>query len=137
MSPMYDKKYLVLDNQAFGLGGDVFAQAAMGTAINFGVTPAGVAKGGRFGLHIVVTTAYVGTMTSCEIWIVTGDTTDPQTLLIGRYFAIAALSEGAHLFIPCPPTGLLQYASMWMDVNATPDAGAMTAWFGPDEDGAA
>ena len=134
--PIYDYKYLLLEAQALGNGGDEYAYTAKGNVINFGVTTPGLGKSGKFGLHVVLTTAYAGTMSVCEMWVVTGANATPTTKVIGRYFIVAELTIGKHFFIPCPPGSLLQYASMWLDVTGTPDAGAMTAWFGPDEDGA-
>ncbi len=134
--PMYDYKYLLLSAAALGNGGDEYAYTAKGNVINFGQTTPGEVQGGKFGLHCVLTTAYAGTMTTCEIWVVTGSGATPTTKLVGRYFAVADMTVGRHIYIAFPPTGILQYASMWIDVAGTPDAGAMTAWFGPDEDGA-
>ena len=133
--PIKDYEFQILDAQALGNGGDEYAYTSKGNVINFGVTTPRVEKGMKFGLHVVLTTAYAGTMTTCEMWIVTGANATPTTKVIGRYFAVADLTLGRHIFIPCPPGDLLQYASMWLDVTGTPDAGAMTAWFGPDEDG--
>ncbi len=133
--PINDYKLLVLDNQALSVGGaDAYAYTALGNVINFGVTQPDLAKAGKFGLHIVIETAYAADMTSCEIWIVHGSGATPTTKLSGRYFTVAQLSLGAHLFIPCAP-GLLQYASLYLDITGIPAAGAMTAYFGPDEDG--
>jgi len=133
--PINDYKFQILSADALGNGGDEYAYTSKGEVINFGITTPGVEGSGKFGLHCVLTTAYAGTMTACELWIVTGINATPTTKVIGRYFAVASMTLGRHIFIPCPPADLLQYASMWIDVTGTPDAGAMTAWFGPDEDG--
>ena len=132
--PMYDYKYLLCTALAFMTAGDEYAYT-VGNVVNFGVTEPDLAKAGKFGAHIVVTTAFATTMTSCQIWIVHGDGATPTTKLSGRYFAIAQLSEGAHLYIPCAP-GLLQYASIFgAPTGGNPGTGNLTAWFGQPDDG--
>lgn len=135
MSPMYDYKYLLLSDQSLMDGGAEYSYTSKGNVVNFGMTQPDLAKAGKFGLHIVITTKYETTMTACEIWIVHGSGATPTTRLVGRYFAIADMLAGKHFFIPCSP-GLLQYAALHgTPATGNPGSGKMTAWFGPDEDG--
>lgn len=132
--PQYDYELLVCETGAL-FTTDAYAYTAVGNVVNFGVTQPDCGKAGKFGLHVVINTAFTASLTSAQIWIVHGSGATPTTLLSGRYFTLAQLAlAGAHYFIPCAP-GLLQYASMYWDTTGTPGAGALEAWFGPDEDG--
>ncbi len=130
--PQYD--YLMLVCSAALYTTDAYAYTAVGNVVNFGITQPDLGKAGKFGLHVVITTAFTASLTDCVIWIVHGAGATPTTKLSGRYFTLAQLAVLTHYFIPCAP-GLLQYASLFWDTNGTPGAGALTAWFGPDEDG--
>ena len=145
--PMYDYDMLVCEKAAFT--SDAYAYTAVGNVVDFGATPSasttstfyplGVpkdpARKNDFGMHVIITTIFTASWTSALIWIVTGASTSPTTLLSGRFFTLAQLAVlGAHYYIPCAP-GLLQYASMYWDTTGTPGGGAITAYFGPDTDG--
>ncbi len=147
--PQYDYKMLVLSEAIIGAAADEYAYTTLGNVVDFGATPSastpsafyplGItkdpAKLNMFGLHVIITTAFLANLTSALIWIVHGTGATPTTLLSGRYFTLAQLAVlGAHYFIPCAP-GLLRYASLYFDLTGVPAGGAMTAYFGPDEDG--
>ena len=132
MSPMYDFKNLICSAQVLGNAGDEYTD----DEVNFGFASPNVGRGGKFGLHVVVTTTFTGLDSGANIWIAHGTATAPTTKSVGRFFAVADLIAGKHYFIPGPHS-ILQFARGLFDVvseNAT--AGAATMWFGPDEDGA-
>ncbi len=133
--PINDYKMRICTALAFMTAGNEYAYT-VDNVVNFGVTEPDLGKDGKFGAHLVITTTFATTMTSCEIWIVHGSGATPTTKLTGRYFAIADMPAGAHLYIPCAP-GLLQYASIYgLPTGGNPGTGNLTAWFGPDSDGA-
>jgi hypothetical protein len=131
--PIYDYKLL--------LDADFKAMAAGNTnsqnEINFGIAEPDVGKGGKFGVHVVITQAYTAVNSGAIIWVLHGAATSPDTKLIGRFLSQTQLGVlGAHYFMPCPPGTLLQYARLKHQIvseNAT--LGQMTTWFGPDSDG--
>lgn len=104
--------------------------------VNFGVTNPNVGRGGKFGLHVLVTTTYTDLTEGGIIWIVHGAATTPTTKHIGRFFAAADLVAGKHYYIPGGHS-LLQYArALFSKVTTDATLGNLTMWFGPDEDGA-
>ena len=131
MSPMYDYKFLVHSNAAIGAAADEYST----DEVNFGVANPDIGRGGKFGLHIVVTEAFAGIASGAVFWIIHGAATAPTTKHIGRFFTAAQLALGKHFFIPGGHT-LLQYARMLFDESEVTTAGKVTCWFGPDEDGA-
>jgi hypothetical protein len=100
----------------------------------------------RTGLHVVVTEAYNGPMTSATIFINTSATNAliTGTVLTERVFTVAQLAVlGAHYFIPLPPGGaasapnILEFLAAGITVaGGTPTTGSVDMWFGPDADGA-
>jgi len=131
---MYDYLHLLCEDQVLGNAGDEYTD----DEVNFGVTTPAVNKSGNFGLHMVVKTAYTGLDSGCILWIAHGAATAPTTKHTGMFIPVASLTLGAHFFIPCGSTPLLQYARALFEVvseNAT--AGASDIWFGPGPHGAA
>lgn len=127
---LYDYKY--------SLGAaKLFKDAVYSTdEVNFGVTNPNVGRSGMFGLHIVVTTAFVDATEGLYFWIINGAATAPTTKHIGRFIPLAQLTLGKHFFIPGGHT-LLQYARAYCEKHTTDEAtGQAVMWFGPDEDGA-
>lgn len=131
--PMSDKLLYLCDAQALGNAGSEYTD----DETNFGVTTPAANRGGKFGLHVVVTTAFATLTSGCIIWICHGASSSPTTKHTGMFIAVADLTAGAHFFIPCGSTPLLQYARGYFEVvseNAT--GGACDMWFGPGPDGA-
>ena len=128
--PMYDYKYL-LDTATVAADGTYTANE-----INFGVTNPNIGGTGKFGLHIIVTTAFANATEGMYCWVFHGAATTPTTRLVGRFFSLASLTAGKHYFIPMPKT-LLQYARAgWVKHTTDEATGVCTIYFGPDEDGA-
>lgn len=129
-----DRKYQLCSEQVLGNAADEYTD----DEVNFGVTTPAVNKSGNFGLHMVVTTAYTGLDSGANLWIVHGAATAPTTKHSAMFIPVASLTKGAHFFVPCGSTPLLQYARGLFDiVSEVATAGASTCWFGPGPDGAA
>lgn len=130
--PLYDYKFLLSDAQAVMTAADEYST----NYVDFGYADPNVGRGGKFGLHLVVTTAFTGLDSGCNVWIVDGTTTSPTTKTVARFLAVASLTAGAHFYIPGPHS-LQRYVRCYYDlVSEVATAGAFTAWLGPDEDGA-
>ena len=130
--PLYDYKFLLCEEQVLGNAADEYTD----DEVNFGVANPNVGRGGKFGLHIVITTTFTGLASGAIVWICHGAATAPTTKSVGRFFAASQLTAGKHYFIAGPKT-LLQYARGLFDiVSEVATAGAATMWMGPDEDGA-
>ncbi len=96
----------------------------------------GIAKGDKFGAHVVVVCGFVGATNGIDVSIVTGSSTSPNTNISTRRIPLASLVKNAHFFIPCAPEQLLQYAALkYMPVSGNTSTGTVTAWFGPGSDG--
>jgi len=131
---MYDKLMLLCTEQVLGNAADEYTDDP--GEINFGITTPAVNRGGNFGLHAVVTTAFTGMAEGAILWICHGAATTPTTKHTGMFVAVGDLKAGAHFFIPCGSTPLLQYARGLFDiVTNVATAGAMTMWFGPEDGG--
>ena len=131
--PMHDYKLVLADAQVLGNAADEYSD----DEANFGITTPGVNKSGNFGLHMVVTTAFTGLDSGAILWIMHGASTSPTTKHTGMFIAAADLVAGAHFFVPCGSTPLLQYARALFDiVNEVATAGAADLWFGPGPAGA-
>lgn len=129
--PMYDYLYLIEDAAAV-----LTSSEYSNVEIDFGRTTPNVGRGGKFGMHIVVTTTFAGLASGCKMWIAHGAATSPTVLSVGRFIAVADMVAGAHFYVPGPHS-LLRFArGRWEAVSAGASAGAISAWFGPDEDGA-
>jgi hypothetical protein len=106
--------------------------------INFGVTTPDVAKGDKFGLHFVINETFTtgSSLASLLVSIVTGSSSSPTTKLTSRTFLLADLAAGKHYYIPCYGK-VLQYLGFYAEPNTgTATAGQVSAWFGPNSDGA-
>ena len=126
--PMYDKLFLLADAQVFGNAADEYTD----DEVNFGVATPSVNVGNNFGLHVVVTTTFTGLDSGAIVWIMADSTTAPTVKHTGMFIPVASLVKGAHFFIPCGSTPLLQYARGLFDiVNEVATAGAATMYFGP------
>lgn len=127
---MSDYKFLLGSAQAFTTDGYSTDE------VNFGVTNPNPALSGKFGLHVVVTTAFTGLDSGVNIGVVHGASTAPTTKHTFRFVAVADLTLGKHIFIPLGGP-LLKYARMQFDaVSEAATAGALTSWFGPGPTGA-
>ena len=102
----------------------------------FGYADPNVGRGGKFGLHIVVITTYETLTSGGEIWVVhsTGGTSTERHM--GRWFAVASLTAGKHYFLPCGHSLKAYARAKFVKTTEDASAGALTLWFGPDEDGA-
>lgn len=130
---IYDKKYLLAEEQVLGDAADEYTE----DEVNFGVVAPNVNAGGNFGMHMVVTTAYTGLASGAILWCAHGAATAPTTKHTGMFIPVANLVAGAHFFIPIGSTPLLQFARGLFDiVSEVATAGASTIWFGPGPDGA-
>lgn len=130
--PIYDYKYLLTEAEAFTTA----AYTTDVTDIKFPVASPNWGRNEKFGLHIVVTTTFATLTSGVIIWLMQGAATSPTTKATGRFFSAAQLTAGKHYFIPGPAT-LLQFVRAYFDpVSEAATAGALTAWLGPDADGA-
>jgi hypothetical protein len=129
--PVYDYKYLVSDTlvvttDAFGL-----------YSLNTGETVPKLNKGGKFGLHVIVMTAFTGAASGVDFAVVISAADDIATSSIKHTVArvfIAALTKGAHIFIPLGSQPLLQYiGAAVLHVSEAVTAGAVTMYFGDAE----
>ena len=95
-------------------------------------TPA-LNRAGNFGLHVVVTTAFTGLDSGIYFWIIHGSATSPTTKHSALFVPVAALTAGAHFFIPAGVgVDLLQFMRGYKEpVSEAATAGATTSWFGP------
>lgn len=131
--PMYDYLYLIESDHA------VTTDDYSSDQIDFGYDNPNPGRGGKFGMHVVVTETFVNLNQGIILWIVTASTASPTESTdkhIGRFVPVAKMIVNAHFFIPGGHS-LARYARGWWDVVSTAaDGGKLTAWFGPDEDGA-
>lgn len=116
---------------AIGASGDEYSE----DELNFGVANPNIGRGNAaMGLHVLIMETF-NNLTSVLIGIVHGAATSPTTLLVQRYFALAALTARKHYFIPIPPSNL-QYVRAYFDLTGSnPTTGKVCMWIGPDVDG--
>lgn len=129
--PVYDYAFLLQSATAN-------TTAAVTTnEVDFGVTTPAVNQGGKFGLHVVVTTAFTSLTEGVVIWILhgsAGSLTTSSTKHTGMFIPVASLTLGAHFFIPCGSIPLLRYATaLWSPVSTAGATGATTMYFGDAE----
>ncbi len=128
--PMYDYLYLLEADHA------VTTDDYSTTSVDFGFDNPNSGRGGKFGMHVVVTTTFTDLDEGIILWIMTGSSADPTTKHIGRFIAVADMVAGAHFYIPGGHS-LGRYVRGWWDIVSTAaTAGKLTAWLGPDQDGA-
>lgn len=133
--PIYDS-LLLLDNSHH-----LYTSANYNSqyAINTGVTYPQLGVGGKFGVHVVVTQAFAGVTAGISVDVMTGTAATASTRLITRLLTSTELgTAGNHFFIPVPPANLAKYLRTKYRTGGTynASAGKVTAWFGPDNDGA-
>lgn len=122
-----DYKYLIETETAF-------TTAAYSTdAISHAQTTPALNRNGQFGLHLVVTTAFTGLASGLYLWIIHGAATAPTTKHSCLFIPVAAMTAGAHFFVPAGiGVDLLQFMrARYEPVSEAATAGAVTAWFGP------
>ena len=131
--PLQDNLHYLADAQVLGNAADEYTD----DEINFGMANPDVNKGGQFGVHMVVTTAFTGLDSGVILWAVHGAATTPTMKHTGMFIPVADLVAGAHFFVPLGSIPLLQYARGLFDiVNEVATAGAADIWFGPGPAGA-
>ena len=125
--PMYDYKYLLESDTA------ITADAYSTTEIDFGVTTPYV--GHNFGMHVIVTETFVGCV-SIDFKVMTGAATAPTVNVAAqRNVLLAALTKGAHFFIPVPPK-LEEFVRAYYVTNTDATAGKVTVYLGESGQGA-
>jgi hypothetical protein len=127
--PMYDYLYLLESDTA------ITVDAYSTSEVDFGVTNPNVAMNGNFGMHIIVTTSFVTTV-SIDFKAIDGAATAPTThILAQRNLLLADLVAGKHYYIPFPPS-MLRYVRAYYDVNTNATAGKVTVYLGEPGQGA-
>jgi hypothetical protein len=129
---MYEFKYLLSEAEAFTAA----AYTTNGnTDVDFGVTTPNINKGGMFGLHVVVTTAFTGAAEGCYFWLIHGAATSPTEAAgrhSGMYVPTAQLIAGAHFYVSFSSMPLLRYVRGYFEPHTNDaTAGAITAYLGP------
>lgn len=128
--PIYDYKYLLCEQANIKDGQYTTNQK------DFGYPNPNLGATGKFGLHVLVTTAVAGATEGIIIWVFHGAAENPTTKHVGRFFTLASLTAGKHYFIPIPKT-VNQYVRAGVAKVGANDVttGNFTMWLGPDEDG--
>ena len=131
--PLRDTLFDLCSAQVLGNAGDEYTD----DQANFGMANPKLNLGNKFGLHLIVTTAFTGLDSGAILWIAHAATENPTVKHTGMFIPVAELTAGAHFFIPCGSIPILQYARGLFEVvseNAT--AGAADCYFGPGPHGA-
>ena len=132
--PQYDYKYLLASALA------ITTEVVMTNEIDFGFATPAPNIGGKFGLHVVITTTFTGAASGVYFWILHGAATGLTTSSLkhtGMFVLTGAtLINGLHYFIPCGPyPPLLEFVGAKVTpVSEALATGALTAWFGTDVD---
>jgi hypothetical protein len=125
--PLSDARLWISDAQAMTGLGDTYSS----DEINFGIAKPKVGFGNKFGLHVIVTTAFTALTEGAIVWIIHGAATAPTAKHTGMFIPVSALTAGKHFFIPCGSYPVLQYVRALFDcVSTSVTAGAFSAWFG-------
>ena len=129
--PVYDYKYLLTDN------GIVTTDIVSTNTVNFGVAKPNVNKGGKFGLHIIITTAFTGAASGMDFSIVHSASDNLSTSSTKHTTARIQVSDctaGAHIFIPMASHTMLQYVgAVAAHVSEALTAGYVTMYLGDAE----
>lgn len=131
--PMYDYKFLLQSDTA------VTVDVMMTNEIDFGLTYPGVNKGGKFGMHVILTSTFTSLASGAIFWIMSSATsaiasTNYAAKHSGMYVPVADLVIGTHFFIPMGSGKMYQYnAGLFDAVTGSAVNGAFTAYFGDAE----
>jgi len=128
---MYDYSFLLQSDTANT------TDAVTTNEVDFGITTPAPNVGFKFGMHVVVTTAF-GALTEGVIWWIlhgsSGSLSTSSTKHTGMFVGVADMVKGANHFVPCGSIPLLRYACGMFDaVSTAANAGKTTVFLGaPD-----
>ena len=124
--PVYDYLYLLQSDTANT------SDAITTYAVDFGVTAPAVQAGGKFGLHVVVTTAFTSLTEGVNLTVIHSASDDLSTSSekhTSMFVPVAEMTLGAHFFIPLGSRPLKRYVGGLWDVVSTSGATGKTTWY--------
>ena len=134
--PLNDAKLKLCSAQVLGNAADEMCT----DTLDLGITSPGIdGLGPSWGLHGIVTTTFTGLAESCFLGIIHSAADDLSAASVQHtkmFIPVASLVAGAHFFVPIGKgVPLKRYVGGVFDiVTNVATAGAMTCWFGPDND---
>jgi len=134
--PLNDAKLRLCSAQVLGNAADEMCT----DTLDLGMTSPGLeGLGPSWGLHGIVTTTFTGLAEGCFLSIIHSATDNLSAASVEHtkmFIPVASLVAGTHFFVPIGKgVALSRYIGGTFDiVNQVATAGAMTCWFGPDND---
>lgn len=129
--PMYDYTFLLQSDTANT------TDAVTTNEVDFGTTSPSPNTSGKFGMHVIVTTAF-GNLTEGVIWWIlhgsSGSLSTASTKHTGMFVDVADMVKGAHHYVPAGSIPILRYACGMFDaVSTAANAGKTTIFLGAPE----